>query len=139
MEYFFIPSAWQMLTFKKASLCNFKCSPYPLTYSEVILLNLLIVLLLWFCVSCQRSFSAECILHIYKCSIRPCTEYWCHAAILYLKIFDKIKRLTYNLIDTDLASQLKSHFHHHNVLWFCLQQIFPCIIFKLSSLISPLQ
>ena len=65
------------------------------------------------------SFFLLRLLYLYKSTIRPCMEYYCHAwagaLSYYLKLLDKLQKQICRTVGPSLAASLKPLAHHRNV------------------------
>ena len=63
--------------------------------------------------------SLEVALYLYKFTIRPCMEYWCHvwagAPSCYLESLDELQKLICRTVGPSLAASLKPLTHRRNV------------------------
>ena len=63
--------------------------------------------------------SPEVALYLYKSTIRPCMEYWCHvwagAPSCYLELLDKLQKWICRTVGPSLAAFLEPLAHRRNV------------------------
>ena len=63
--------------------------------------------------------SPEVALYLYKSTIRPCMEYWCHvwagAPSCYLELLDKLQKWICRTVGPSLAASLEPLAHRQNV------------------------
>ena len=63
--------------------------------------------------------SPEVALYLYKSTIRPCMEYWCHvwagAPSCYLELLDKLQKWICRTVGPSLAVSLEPLAHRRNV------------------------
>ena len=67
----------------------------------------------------MKFFSPEVTLYLYKSTIRPCLEYFCHvwagAASYYLELLDKLQKRICRTVGPSLAASLEPLAHRRNV------------------------
>ena len=67
----------------------------------------------------MKFLSPEVALYLYKSTIRPCMEYWCHvwagAPTCYLELLDKLQKRICRTVGPALAASLEPLAHHRNV------------------------
>ena len=67
----------------------------------------------------MKFLSPEVALYLYKSTIRPCMEYYCHiwanAPSCYLELLDKLQRRIYRTVGPSLAASLEPLAHRRNV------------------------
>lgn len=112
---FCLPSTWWMLTTRRAILCTFSVSYFPLTQIGMIILNqwpplywmaFIILNGLHYIESVAKS-AARKVSSLY-CAQQFffCCYIWSGASAIYLDILDRIERRICHIIGPDLASQL---------------------------------
>ena len=66
-----------------------------------------------------KFLSPEVVLYLYKSTMRPCMEYYCHvwasAPSCYLELLDKLQKRICRTVVTSLAASLEPLAHHRNV------------------------
>ena len=64
----------------------------------------------------MKFFSPEVALYLYKSTICPCMEYYCHiwagAPSCYLELLDKLQKQIYKTVGPSLATSLELLAHH---------------------------
>ena len=67
----------------------------------------------------MKFLSPEVALYLYKCTIRPCMEYFCHvwagAPSCYLELLDKLQKRIYRTAGPSLAASPEPLAHCQNV------------------------
>ena len=67
----------------------------------------------------MKFLSPELALYLYKSTIRPCMEYYCHvsadAPSCYLELLDKLQKRICKTVDPSLAASLEPLAHRRNV------------------------
>ena len=67
----------------------------------------------------MKFVSPEVALYLYKSTIRPCMEYFCHvwagASSCYLDLLDKLQKRICRIVGPSLAASLEPLAHHRNV------------------------
>ena len=67
----------------------------------------------------MKFLSPEVALHLYKSTMRPCMEYWCHvwagAPSCYLESLDKLQKRICRTVGPSLAASLEPLTHRRNV------------------------
>ena len=67
----------------------------------------------------MKFLSPEAALYLYKSTIRPCMEYFCHvwagAPSCYLDLLDKLQKRICRIVDPSLAASLEPLAHRRNV------------------------
>ena len=66
-----------------------------------------------------KFLSPEVAMYLYKCTMRPCMEYYCHvwagAPSWYLELLDKLQKWMWRSVGPSLAACLEPLAHRRNV------------------------
>lgn len=121
-EYYFQPSVWLMLTFRRTTHCAILASRFLLTGIGEIIFNELLRLLLRKFVHCEVTDNPS--YRLFKSTICPCIIYCCHicsgAFAIHLK---KIQRWVCNVIGPGLSSRFQPLYNPHYMSSLCLFKI----------------
>ena len=75
----------------------------------------------------MKFLSPEAALYLYKCTIHPCMEYFCHvwAGVLscYLKLLDKLQKQICWTVGASFAGSLEPLAYHRNMASLSLLQV----------------